>query len=139
MHTLELYNELMEHTQEDVHKSAVNKYLEQNSNALAGHLLMDLQTLTEKQGYWNAKGEIEMETNLKEVRDGFQRLQENYTGISTYIAEMDRRGGQATDKPHPASHIFITGQTTLYSSLLWLDIKYRGLKNSSRSVWDYWS
>ena len=31
-----------------------------------------------------------METNLKEVRDGFQRLQENYTGISTYITEMDR-------------------------------------------------
>ena len=90
MCTLELYNELMDHTLEDVHKTTVNQYLEQNSNALAGHLLTDLQTLTEKQGYWNTKGEIEMETNLKEVRDGFQRLQENYTGISTYITEMDR-------------------------------------------------
>ena len=54
MYTLELYNELMELTHEDAHKTAVNKYLEQNSNALAGHLLTDLQTLTEKQGYWNA-------------------------------------------------------------------------------------
>ena len=90
MYILELYNELMELAHEDAHKTAVNKYLEQNSNALAGHLLTDLQTLTEKQGYWNAKGDIDMETNLKEVRDGFQRLQENYTGISTYITEMDR-------------------------------------------------
>ena len=46
MCTLELYNELMDHTLEDVHKTTVNQYLEQNSNALAGHLLTDLQTLT---------------------------------------------------------------------------------------------
>ena len=33
---------------------------------------------------------MELETNLKETREGIQRLQENYIGIGTYHIEMTR-------------------------------------------------
>ena len=106
MHTLKLYDELMDYATHSSHKVRLNQYLEQNSTTLSLHLLEDLQLIQANQGCWTQQGNLDMETNLKEIKDALQRLQESYTGISTFLTEMSRWCSEDRQIPPCFSHFY---------------------------------
>ena len=132
-----LYNELMNAALEPTHKITINQYLEQNSTILSIHLLEDLQLLKTHQGYWTLQGDLELETYLKENQDGLQRLQENYTGITTYLIEMSRWWSKTRQTPPCLSHLYHGPDNSIFLSAL---VGYQTLgqkKNRICSEWVY--
>ena len=103
---------------EPTHKIIINQYLEQISTILSTHLLEDLQLLKTHQGYWKLQGDLESETYLKENLDGLQRLQENYTGITTYLIEMSRWWSESRQTPPCFSHFYHGPDNSIFLSAL---------------------